>query len=207
MPSVGDFIDPYTGRAIPEGAAFDYSHVPGFEWRTTKRRARDEDWTHEQVIEYENDPSHHQIEDPSANRGPGYEGDPHETPEVDVFGRTELHHAALEDDPARVGDAIAAGAAVGLGDHERLTPLHFAAQRHSVTAARELIAAGAEVDARDLDGNTPLFRAVFGSRGSTDMIALLREHGADATLENRHGRSPHGLAKLMGAEQELFPDL
>lgn len=126
--------------------------------------------------------------------------------ETDGFGRTDLHYAALEDDASRVGEAIAAGAEVSLRDHGRMTPLHFAAQEHSLAAARELIGAGAEIDAQDHNGNTPLSTAVFESRGRTDMIALLREQGADPMLVNHHGQTPHGLAKLMGAE-ELFPDL
>jgi HNH/ENDO VII superfamily nuclease with conserved GHE residues len=35
--------------------------------------ARQEGWTRQQVIEYENDPSHYQIEDPSSNRSHLYE--------------------------------------------------------------------------------------------------------------------------------------
>jgi len=146
--------------------------------------------------------------DPSANRS---DKDQHATgrrmSDTDMFGRTDLHYAAADDDTSRVRETIAAGAEVSLRDHERMTPLHFAAQQSSLAAARELIAAGAEVDAQDDNGNTPLSRAVFESRGRTDMIALLREHGADPMLENHHGRSPLGLAKLMGEEGALFPDL
>jgi len=127
--------------------------------------------------------------------------------DTDVFGRTDLHYAAADDDTSRVRETIAAGAEVSLRDHERMTPLHFAAQQSSLAAARELIAAGAEVDAQDDNGNAPLSTAVFESRGRTDMIALLREHGADPMLENHHGQSPLGLAKLMGEEGALFPDL
>lgn len=127
--------------------------------------------------------------------------------DTDVFGRSDLHYAALEDDASRADEAIASGAEVNLGDHERMTPLHFAAQQSSVMAARRLIAAGAEVDAQDHNGSTPLFRAVFESRGRTEMTALLREHGADPGLENYHGQSPYGLAKLMGEGEKLFPDL
>ena len=57
----------------PQEGPFDYGHKPGFEWRTTQERARAEGWTREELIAYENDPSHYQIEDPSSNRSPPYE--------------------------------------------------------------------------------------------------------------------------------------
>jgi hypothetical protein len=69
----GDFIDPNTGQVIPKEGPLDYGHKPGYEWRTTQERARAEGWTREQLIEYENDPSHYQIEDPGANRSHRYE--------------------------------------------------------------------------------------------------------------------------------------
>jgi RHS repeat-associated protein len=69
----GDFIDPNTGQVIPKDGPFDYGHRPGYEWWRTQQMAREGGWTREQVIEYENDPSHYQIEDPSANQSHRYE--------------------------------------------------------------------------------------------------------------------------------------
>ena len=69
----GDFIDPNTGQVIPQEGPFDYGHTPGNEWWRTQQMARDQGWTRQQVIEYENDPSHYQIEDPSSNRSHFYE--------------------------------------------------------------------------------------------------------------------------------------
>jgi ankyrin repeat protein len=42
-----------------------------------------------------------------------------------------------------------------------------------------------------------LFVAVFNSRGRGDLIALLREHGADPTAPNHSGQTPLGLARLI----------
>jgi hypothetical protein len=70
----GDFYDPNTREVISKDGPYDYGHKPGYEWRNTQRRARAERWTREQVIEYENDPSHFQIEAPSSNRSHKYEG-------------------------------------------------------------------------------------------------------------------------------------
>lgn len=68
----GDFIDENTGKAIPKDR-IDVGHKPGYEWRCTQKKAREEGWTRKQVIEYENDPSHYQIEDRSSNRSHRYE--------------------------------------------------------------------------------------------------------------------------------------
>lgn len=63
----GDFIDPNTGQVIPRDGPFHYGHKPGFEWWRTQQIARSEGWTRQDVIEFENDPTHYQIEDPSSN--------------------------------------------------------------------------------------------------------------------------------------------
>jgi hypothetical protein len=68
-----DFIDPNTGQVIPKTGPFQFGHAPDFEWWRTQQLARVEGWTREQLIEYENDPSHYQIEDPSSNMSRRYE--------------------------------------------------------------------------------------------------------------------------------------
>jgi hypothetical protein len=69
----GDFIDPNTGQIIPRTGPFHYGHKPGYEWSRTQQRARDEGWTREEVLEYENEWTHYQIEDPRANMSHRYE--------------------------------------------------------------------------------------------------------------------------------------
>jgi RHS repeat-associated protein len=69
----GDFIDPNTGKVIPKEGPFNYGHKPGFEWWRTQERAQAEGWTREEIIEYENDPTHYQIEDPLSNQSHAYE--------------------------------------------------------------------------------------------------------------------------------------
>jgi len=64
----GEFIDPNTGTVIPREGTYDFGHKPGYEWWRTQRAARDEGWSRNEVITYENDPSHYQIEDPASNR-------------------------------------------------------------------------------------------------------------------------------------------
>lgn len=60
-----------------------------------------------------------------------------------------------------------------------------------------LLAAGAPVDAVNAHGNTPLWTAVFNSRGSGDIIHLLRQHGANPWLQNRAGKTPVDLARTI----------
>jgi ankyrin repeat protein len=117
-----------------------------------------------------------------------------ERPGIDRMGRTSLHYVAGQGDVEKVQSLIAAGLAIDLPDDNGWTPLHFAASAHSVPIAEALLASGTSVDAQDSDGNTPLFRAVFESRGRGELIALLRQRGADPTRLNAHGVSPLILA-------------
>jgi HNH/ENDO VII superfamily nuclease with conserved GHE residues len=71
--AAGDFIDPNTGQVIPKGGPFDYGHQPGCEWWRTQQIAREQRWTRQQLIEYENDASHFQIENPASSRSHAYE--------------------------------------------------------------------------------------------------------------------------------------
>lgn len=71
--SAGDFIDPNTHQVIPQAGPFDYGHKPAYEWWRTQQMAREQGWTRQQVIDYENIPDHYEIEDPSSNRGHGFE--------------------------------------------------------------------------------------------------------------------------------------
>jgi ankyrin repeat protein len=118
-----------------------------------------------------------------------------ERPGVDRYGRTELHHAALDGAADNAQALVAAGASVDAADDEGWTPLHAAAHSQSAAVAELLLAAGAPVDAQDEHGNTPLSTAVFESRGRGDVIAVLRQHGADPFRENFHGVSPVSLAR------------
>jgi HNH/ENDO VII superfamily nuclease with conserved GHE residues len=69
----GDYVDPNTLAVIPKDGHFHYGHKEGFEWWRTQQQARAEGWDRQQVIEYENDPSHYEIQDPVANLSHQYE--------------------------------------------------------------------------------------------------------------------------------------
>jgi ankyrin repeat protein len=131
------------------------------------------------------------------------------TNEIDRDGRLPLHYAALENDAAAVQARLAVGDDPNLGDRKGFTPLHLAAHAGSLDAARVLLDHGAHVDSVDTSGNTPLFVAVFNSRGRGDLIALLRERGADPLRPNESGQTPLGLARLIGNFDiaQFFADL
>jgi hypothetical protein len=62
-----------SSTVIPKDGPYDYGHKPGHEWWRTQQRAREKGWTREEVFEFENNPKHYQIEDPSSNRSHKYE--------------------------------------------------------------------------------------------------------------------------------------
>ncbi|MDA0632517.1 ankyrin repeat domain-containing protein [Nonomuraea sp. MCN248] len=128
---------------------------------------------------------------------------------IDRDGRSELHQAAFVGDADRVALLAEEGLNVDLPDRDGFTPLHLAAQEWNANAARALLDHGASVDSVNRYGNTPLFVAVFNSRGRGELISILREFGADPFKENNHGRSPLGLARLIGNYDvaQYFADL
>ena len=67
-------------------------------------------------------------------------------------------------------------------DADGATALHHAAERGNAELAAALCTRGADVDARDHRGATPLDRALHAgpwkAEPATDVVALLREHGA-----------------------------
>jgi ankyrin repeat protein len=101
----------------------------------------------------------------------------------------------LDDDVAQAERLLAAGMDPNRGDVDGFTPLHLAAQQGALSAARLLLDHGARVDAVDRFGNTPLWTAVFNSRGCGDLIALLRERGANPSHRNHSGLTPAALAR------------
>lgn len=131
------------------------------------------------------------------------------SPVVDRQGRSVLHAAAFQGDAAEVRRLIAQGFAPDLADNQGFTPLHLAAQEWREEAARALLDTGANVDPKNKFGNTPLWVAVFNSKGRGELIALLRERGADPLSQNMHGKSPLSLARSIANHdvQQFFADM
>lgn len=117
------------------------------------------------------------------------------THDLDVFGRTQLHYAAVENNAKKALDAIDAGAHLNRKDQYGVTPLHVAAQSNAAGIVRVLLEAGATVDPETPNGHTPLFFAVVNSEGKGDIIGLLRDAGADPYKCSSSGMSPIYVAR------------
>jgi uncharacterized protein len=128
---------------------------------------------------------------------------------VDWFGRTPLHYSASEGNAESVAHLIGEGADPNAKDKNGWSPLHFASQAGSGPVVQLLLNANAVVEEPDSNGNTPLFRAVFNSKGDGTIISLLRQAGADALRENKHGVSPLDLARAIANYDvaQFFSDL
>lgn len=120
------------------------------------------------------------------------------TEKLDRDGRSELHAAAAANDVETARALLDAGFDANLHDRQGFTPLHLAAQEWALEVASLLLQQGAEVDSLNMYGNTPLFVATGASRGRGELIALLRQYGADPLKENTSGQTPVGFARLIG---------
>jgi hypothetical protein len=69
----GNFIDPNTGQIIPASGPYHFGHIPGFEYWRNRDMAALLGWTRSQFIQFENDPTHYQVEDPYGNMSHRYE--------------------------------------------------------------------------------------------------------------------------------------
>jgi len=126
-----------------------------------------------------------------------------------IVGSTAKRNLWIETplvEAARYGDAELVITLVNKGADVRqnLPALHFMAARGELKAVEALVANGADPNARvDMIFETPLHWAV-GSRANVQTIQFLVDHGADPTLEDRHGKTPVEYAETipdpLGAE-------
>ncbi len=93
---------------------------------------------------------------------------------------------------------LEAGAEPNARGADGSTPLHVAAQRRALDLVWLLVRHGADVNAQDDDGNTVLARALLGSAGRTEIVELLRRHGARDDVRNLRGLSPGEVARRLG---------
>jgi len=74
-----------------------------------------------------------------------------------------------------------------LTDKDQFTALHWAAWSGMPYCSLELLSAGLDIDARDTHGYTPLMLAAL--RGNAEVVEILLQRGADASLENEAGKT------------------
>lgn len=129
--------------------------------------------------------------------------------DMDRQGRVKLHDDALAGNVDGLRRLLDQRADPDFADEQGLVALHFAAQEFHPEVVGLLLERGASVDPRNSFGNTPLWTAVFNSRGRDELIALLRDSGADPFCANESGRTPFDLASLIGNPDvaQFFDDL
>ena len=97
-------------------------------------------------------------------------------------GWTPLLHAVHKNQPAAVGELIAAGADVNRAAPNGLTPLMLAASQAEPEIFAALLAAGADPHAAKPGGETVLTHAVMG--GEPRIVRALMERAPDLRLRN-----------------------
>ena len=114
-------------------------------------------------------------------------------------GSTPLHAASREGHVEVVDLLIRAGGDVNKQNESGFTPLHYASANGQVV--ERLIQAGGEVNTRSSDGWTPLHSASIG--GHVEVITALLAAGADKTLKDERGETPHDWAKNQDCKNAL----
>lgn len=66
--ATGQVRDPLTGRFMSKNEPWDMGHQSGLELRKMQRSAFEQDMSHEQWLDWQNDPSHYRPELASSNR-------------------------------------------------------------------------------------------------------------------------------------------
>ena len=110
------------------------------------------------------------------------------------FGRTPLHHAAVDGRKEIAELLIAQGADVNAKTESGWNPLHRAALDGHKEIAELLITKGADVNAKDNYDYTPLHKAALALDGSKEVVELLIAKGADVNAKDEDGRTPLDLA-------------
>lgn len=141
---------------------------------------------------------------------PYIKGIPERTVQAEIpvpEGATPLDRAAAAEDYEVIEALLAHGADPSIATADGTTPLmlltgytrrefgpppEVAGQPERIAVVKRMLEAGADVDAvQDETGNTALHYAAL--RNAPDLIALLREFGADDTLENAEGKTANDL--------------
>jgi len=118
-------------------------------------------------------------------------------------GRTALMGAAQNGNAEIVDALIAAGADAKAKDESRTTALHLAAVMGHVAVVESLIKAGADVNAEDRSAQTPFILAQ--RRNQTEVLDLLKAHGAKEPVLLREGMDPYGDQAGMGQAAVTAP--
>lgn len=115
--------------------------------------------------------------------------------ELNLFGCSALHFAALKDRAPLVKYLIQKGADPTVANIRGQTPLHIAVRKQGIQAVQELVRNLSEemICARDDFGQTPLHLACH-TGSPLELITDLLVAGAHPNIPDRHGRTPIDLS-------------
>ena len=119
---------------------------------------------------------------------------------VDNWGRTAMHIAAMNHNPAIVKSLLDQGASSTLQDRDGRRPIHFAVEgfQPQDTAIAEMLCPISNNKEAKLYGRTPLL--IASARAIPATVEVLLRCGADVTAKDRNGR---GALEIIGTE--AFP--
>lgn len=103
----------------------------------------------------------------------------------DKSGRTMLHHAAKNNELAKVKRLIGFGASPSIQDDQNVTPLHLAAQKGHCEVLRSLLRESPSLEVRDDLGRTPLWLAC--ENGHLYAADILLQAGAKQEIRDSQG--------------------
>lgn len=92
------------------------------------------------------------------------------------------------------------GIDVNIRNDNGSTALHYCASRgyQLYNIAQLILDNGGDLSISDKHGNQPLWTACYESKGKyLDMVKLFMDYGAEPSHENRYGKSPIDIAKIM----------
>jgi ankyrin repeat protein len=118
-------------------------------------------------------------------------------PDVDQYGRTDVHNSVIEKDITTLMKLLSAGKNIDSQDDNGWTALHFAAQSSNIEIINLLLKNNANPNLIDIHGNSPLWTATMNARGNFDCVEALLKYNARPDEKNNAGRSPLDMANTI----------
>jgi uncharacterized protein len=116
---------------------------------------------------------------------------------IDEYGRSALHHAAINGDVDAINLLIKNGSDINQQDDNGYTALHFSALKYHHNIVVKLISLGSDVNLHDIYGNGPLWTAVMNSRGTLTIVTALLKANANPDHKNINNKSPREMANTI----------